>query len=125
MHSNCHMPCAIPAVDGAIKATYKAPTVPNSDLPALLGLQSIKNSRGIIDTNENKLYLVGPGAYNLIEHLPPGTKVVQCEQAPSGHLMMPVDGFEDLDKSESQGGLETEAVALPVSAKKIPKKPAT
>ena len=110
-----HLPCAIPLADGGVlKCTFTTPTVPNSTLPALLGLQSLKNSRAIIDTNDSKVYFLGPGDYDLMKGLPPGTKQIQCEHAPSGHMMMPVDSYDELDKLERQGGLTIEETVLPV-----------
>ena len=51
------------------------------------------------------MYFLGPGDYKLEDCLPPGTKCVQCEHAPSGHL----------NAEEKRGGLEIEKeVALPV-----------
>jgi hypothetical protein len=111
-----HLPCAISTTDGGIvKGTFITPTVPNSSLPALLGLQSLKNSRAVIDTNNSKVYFLGPGDYNLEATLPPGTRAIQCEHAPSGHMMMPVDSFNELDRLESQGGLVIRETVLPVT----------
>ena len=116
-HYDVHLPCAIPLADGGVlKCTFTTPTVPNSTLPALLGLQSLKNSRAIIDTNDSKVYFLGPGDYDLMKGLPPGTKQIQCEHAPSGHMMMPVDSYDELDKLERQGGLTIEETVLPVKA---------
>ncbi len=108
---NCHVPCAVPtshgkSVGGYLKGTFKAPCAPNSSLPALMGLESIENSRALIDCNTGKVYFFGPGDYKLEEHLPPGTKCVQCEHAPSGHLTMPIDEFGPLDAEEKREGLE-------------------
>jgi hypothetical protein len=38
---NCEIPAAIPTTAGFLKGTYKSPCVPNSSLPALLGLESL------------------------------------------------------------------------------------
>ena len=120
---NCHVPCAIPTLAGQgvgsyLKGTYKAPCVPNSTLPALMGLESLEQSRAVIDCNTGKVYFLGPGDYKLADCLPPGTKCIQCEHAPSGHLMMPIDEFGPLDVEEKRGGLEIEKeVVLPVRQK--------
>ena len=90
---NTHIPVAIPTQEGTIRAMLKVPTMPNSDLPGILGLQSLRNARSIIDTVSNKLYMLGPGDYDLIKAMPPGTSVVQLEESPSGHLMMPCDRY--------------------------------
>ena len=98
-----------------MKGLFKTPCVPKSDLPALLGLESLHNSRCLLDINDFKVYFLGPGDYDLAKTLPPGTRVVQCEQAPSGHMMMPVDCYEALDKEEKNGGLELQEISLPVT----------
>jgi hypothetical protein len=113
---NTHLPIAVPTTEGTMKALLKVPTVPNSDLPGLLGLQSLKNSRTIIDTNTNKLYMVGPGDYDLAKLLPPGTVTIQLKESPSGHLMMPCDSFQQFDKEQKHGGLTIDRqMVLPVT----------
>ena len=116
-HYNVDMPCAIPTTTGFIKGTFNAPCVPNSSLPALLGLRSLHDSRAIIDTMNNRLYLVGPGDFDLLKSLPPGTSCVQCQYSTSGHMMMPVDAYEGLDQQEKNGGLTIEKeLALPTTS---------
>jgi len=105
---NCEIPSAVPTAKGYLKGTYKTPCVPNSTLPALMGLESLRNSRALIDTISGKVYMVGPGDYDLGRLLPPGTREIQCEYANSGHMMMPVDAFEELDREERSGGFTIE-----------------
>ena len=109
---NVHMPIAFKHGEGYSKANFKSPTVPNSDLPALLGLQSIKNMRGIVDTFTMRLHLCGPGDYDLEKVLPPGTKTIQCHHANTGHMMMPCDFFAELDSEEREGGLTIPELAM-------------
>jgi len=114
---NTHIPIAIPTQDGTISATLKTPTVPNSDLPGLLGLQSLRQARTIIDTETNKLYMLGPGDYDMMKIMPPGTTVVQLEESPSGHLMMPCDQYNQFDIEQRNGGLVLDKqISLPVQA---------
>ena len=61
----------------------------DSDLPGLLGLVALMKNRAILDFNTLTLYFLGPGNYKLEDALPPGTDAYQCEQAPSGHLVLP------------------------------------
>jgi hypothetical protein len=67
---------------------YEAATLPNSQVPGLLGLNSLRRKRGLIDTFNNKLYTIGPGGYTL--KVSPGSKVHELHDAPSGHLLLPV-----------------------------------
>ena len=114
---NTHIPIAIPTEDGTMSATLKTPTVPNSDLPGLLGLQSLRQARTIIDTESNKLYMLGPGDYDMMKIMPPGTTVVQLEESPSGHLMMPCDQYNQFDIEQKNGGLVLDKqISLPVQA---------
>ena len=90
--------------------------MPNSELLALLGLDTCRQQRAIIDTNKNKMYLVGPADYDLEQLLPAGTECIDLEVAPSGHLVIPCAEFDSLDAAEKRGGLVLEKeVALPVS----------
>ena len=73
-----------------------------------MGLDSLHSSRAIIDTISGCVYFLGPGDYDLLKHLPPGTQKIQCEYAETGHLMMPVDSFSELAAQEKGGGLTTE-----------------
>ena len=92
---DCHLPISLKKEDGTrTDGHFDTPTVPKSMLPGLLGRLALKKNRVVIDFQTDKIYLLGPGDYNLIEHLPPGTDVYQGEIAPSGHLMMPCCEYE-------------------------------
>ena len=90
------------------KGTYQTPIVGKSMLPALLGLNPMREQRGIIDTYTLRFYMPGPGDYNLEAALPPGTDCIQCELSPSGHMIMPCCDWETLERQESQGGLQVD-----------------
>jgi len=109
---NVHVPISIPCKGDYLKGVFKAPCVPDSDLPALFGLQSMKNSRTIIDTVAGKIYLMGTGDYDLMRSMPPGTREIQCCHANTGHMMLPVDSFAGLDETEKFGETELEVVVL-------------
>ena len=100
-----------------ITGTYEVPTVPNSTLPALLGLNAATECRMLIDTITQTVYMFGPGDYDLMKALPPGTTCFQCEKAHSGHLMLPCAEFGRAAATKSRGGLQLEPeLALPVQA---------
>ena len=40
-------------------------------------------------TVDKRIYFLGPGDYNLLKSLPPGTECFQGEIAASGHLVLP------------------------------------
>ena len=116
---NAHVPVCIKCYSGAEKtnpgyqkACYRTPVVPDSDLPALVGYETLQNSRCIIDCGKDEVYFLAPGDYNLLEHLPPGSRQVDTERATTGHLMMPIDNYEEFLNYENRGGLEMEEMVL-------------
>ena len=94
------------------------PIVPDSQLPGLLGLNSMQERRSILDTITKRLYFLGPGDYNLEEMLPTGTECYQLTTAPSGHLILPLNRYAEFDKRQTKGSLQLDqtTVALPVTA---------
>ena len=93
------------------KASYNSPTVNNSMIPGLLGLVAMSGLRGIIDTVNFRFYAAGPGDFDLLKALPPGTKCIVGERAPSGHFAIPCGYFHEFDEAQRLGGLEVEEVA--------------
>ena len=83
---------------------YSAPELPNARTPALLGQRSMMKLRILIDTFTGKMFLVGPGGYEI--RLSPGSEVHSLEEIPAGHLMLPCSRFSgqqhQQDKEDSQ-----------------------
>ena len=65
------------------------PAVQHSDMPGLLGKMALKNNRAVWDFVTDQLHFMGPGDYDLMKALPPGTDTFQLETAPSGHSVLP------------------------------------
>eukprot|EP00974_Lingulodinium_polyedra_P064162 6197588-Lingulodinium_polyedra.AAC.1 len=63
------------------------PTVPNSQVPGLLGLRSMMARHLVINTVNRGLHLCGPGDLELT--LPPRAQTFELDQSPSGHLLLP------------------------------------
>ena len=94
---NCRIPIMLRQLDGRLTSgTFETPIVPNSELPALLGLQSLTQARSILDLTTNQLHLCGPGTPQF--ELPPGSESYQLEVAPSGHLVLPCSEFRQADQ---------------------------
>jgi len=112
---NVKLPVAFKQVDGRhSKGTFQIPTVPNSELPGLLGLQSMRERKTILDLHNLQIHFLGPADYDLSTNLPPGTESYQCELSPSGHMMLPCGRYAGVDREE-RGSLDTgPALALPV-----------
>ena len=89
---DCELPAALKNSDrnGVTTGKITTPTVSGSDLPGLLGLQALRKNRAVMDLNTNKIYFLGPGDYDLLRAMPPGTDCYQAAEAPSGHLVLPI-----------------------------------
>ena len=85
--------------------TFVAPVIPDSDVPALLGMVTLENRRALVDVAGRKLHFLGPGEYTL----PPGTTTLNLEKTESGHLMLPITEFTAISKTTvgQQGGSQT------------------
>ena len=86
------------------KGFYECPLIEDSELPLLWGLRSIAEKRGVIDTYNKRIYLMGYGGYSM--NCARGTRYFELETAPSGHLMLPITCY-DRPKAEDQGGETT------------------
>ena len=104
-------PIATPTVDGpSVLSRVTSPVVEGdgADLPGLLGLRTIESHRGILDTSRRELIFPGPGEVKII--LPPGSVRHPLEKAPSGHLVLVVDDYDNL--KAKKGGLPEHPVEL-------------
>ena len=100
-------------LDDGSTGSYEAPVIPDSDVPALMGLEALERHRSLIDTYMRKLILVGPGGYRL--QLSPGSKVFDLEKANTGHLMLPCSNFRKMDGSMNDA-YAFEIDAIPTSS---------
>ena len=88
------------------KFRYKATVISNSDVPALLGLQSMMSSTCILDLRPGKMHMYtmeDPEAME-IKYVPEkACKVgrLKMERATSGHIMIPCSQFTDNRRTPS------------------------
>ena len=69
----------------------------------------------INDTTQNVIVMAGPGDYNLMQALPPGTQQFNCILAPSRHMMIPCAEFPVAHEASNRGVLRlAPELALPV-----------
>ena len=92
------VPIAIPTTDG--RSVMQQLTTPNvcgtgAELPGLLGLRTLESERAVLDIPNRILYLCTPGTTTIT--VPPGSLAVPLERAPSGHLVMVVDDYQNLN----------------------------
>ena len=104
------LPVAISTTQGSELHEITSPIVEGSgaNLPGLLGLDSLKRNRALLDMDSNKLIFPGPG--EITYELPPGSKVIPLVTAPSGHLVLVTDAYGEL--SEEQGGVVDSKLTL-------------
>ena len=78
--------------------TTNIATGSGSDLPAILGSQSMRDKDAVIILRKGKEMIVfpGPGGYRI--EWSPGTKRLPMLPAPSGHLVISCDKFAEVDK---------------------------
>ena len=93
------IPIAVKYLDQpAIKQTYHAniATGCGKDLPAIIGLDSMKERDSVILLRDGKEMLVfpGPGGYSITWS--PGTRLLPLQQSASGHMVIPCDAFGQL-----------------------------
>ena len=72
--------------------TYTAPELPDFRVPAFWGEKSMKEKRVLIDTFTGRIYLVGPGVYEL--KLSRGSVQHDLVESSAGHLMLPCSRFD-------------------------------
>jgi len=118
---NVVLPVAFQKIDNRhSKGQFTIPVVPNSQLPGLLGLQSMRDRRTVLDLSTLQCHFLGPGDCNLLPLLPPGTESYQCELSPSGHMLLPCGKYAGVDREEA-GSLDTgPALALPILPAPMP-----
>ena len=114
------MPVATKAPDGTLNPVecFQAPIIDDStsEIPALLGLKSMRERGGVLEMRGGKEVLTfpGPGGYKI--EWSPGTIHHQLVQAPSGHLVIPCGNFVCSATSSPVGGVTPPVSALTIEA---------
>ena len=96
--------------------SFETATVRKSGLPGIIGLASLTNRRAILDMNTKQLHFCGPGDYDLVKMLPPGTESFQLKEAPSGHLLLPCNHYKSCDKQQMTGSLTLDSAPLALAS---------
>ena len=102
-------PIAVQTTAGKVELhTLRAPVIGGSGkhLPGLLGLQTLEANNAVLDIGNRTLHMLCKGKAQL--ELPPGTLSVPLEKSPSGHLVMTIDSFEDIQRQ--RGGLPQRSI---------------
>ena len=94
---------------------YTAPVVGDDAnpcrIPALWGLKSITSNRTVTDMINKKVYMCGPGDVAIIA--PPGTIIIDLEQAPSSHAMVPCSDFNKVDLNNKSVSFQVDVSTCP------------
>ena len=99
-----HMQMSIPiALASGQLALYTAPVVVGSELPALLGLETLERFGALIDVKHRKIIVPGPGGYQI--KLSPSSIAHTLEKAISGHLLWPCTEWDQQQKSKSSAAV--------------------
>ena len=99
----------------AVTGSFVSPIVENSELPPLLGLKSLRRCQAILDTQNQKLILPGPGGIEM--KMSPGTLVLPLEMSESGHLILPLHPLHDMKSSQDSRTRNLEFISSRVEAK--------
>ena len=88
---------AVPLSDGtsAITMRYIAPVIPDSNVPGLLGLDSLRQMGAVLDCRNLQLHFVGEHTKETKAGMkfPEGTRTAQLELSESGHMMLPFSEY--------------------------------
>ena len=83
----CEIPVGLIRSDGStITGTFMEPTINDSDIPALLGLDSLRASNAVPDFKTLQLHMCGPAGAQVTPG--PGSSTLQWKLSPSGQLML-------------------------------------
>ena len=110
------IPITLPRTTGGYtQDRFTAPIIPESAVPGLLGLKSMMNHRVVLDLVNKRMIMCGPGQCEIKP--PPGSEVYQLEQAPSGHLLLPISDYDALQKyraTRDRLEAQPDPISLPV-----------
>ena len=94
------------AFEDGVTGTYSPAVVPGSELPALVGFDTLERRRVLLDCFNGKYFEVGPGGYDLV--LSPGSRLLHLHKASTGHPMLPATEWRNAKPGSSQAYPETE-----------------
>ena len=99
--SRCEKRAVVPVAwaDGST-GTHSASMIESSNVPALLGLNSLQQLGAVIDLQHDQLIMVGKGGFDM--KLSPGSSVHRLERSSTGHLFLPAAEWA-AGKAKKQG----------------------
>jgi hypothetical protein len=92
--SSCDTHCQVPIrFKNGVSSTFQTNLISQSEVPALLGLDSMSNHSTLLDIPNRKIIFLGQGKYSV--ELPPGSMILSLERAPTGHLLLPISEWQE------------------------------
>eukprot|EP00971_Amphidinium_carterae_P039988 785004-Amphidinium_carterae.1 len=85
------------------EGSFKTPVLEKSHCPALLGLQSLTQLGAVLDLKGRMLHVCGESEVEM--KLPPGSRSYPLYQAPSGHLHLRIDQYEQAERAKQAAAL--------------------
>ena len=76
----------------------------------------MRDRSAILDMHTLRLHFCGPGEYDLLSALPPGTESFQCELTPSGHLVLPCSEYPAAGREEDAAVFHQGSTRLGIGA---------
>ena len=115
-NQTCTRDCTLPIAmsrgnDTTVTGSFTTPVVAESEFPGLLGFKTMRNNRAVLDMVNLQLHVCGPADINLT--LPLGTKSLQLEISPSGHLVLPCTKFENIYAAQPSKSFEGHCCGSP------------
>jgi hypothetical protein len=59
----------------------------------------------VLNMRANRVILPGPGGFTM--QLSPGSRALQCQEPPSGHMILPITCFDEKDEKVDSVALQT------------------
>jgi hypothetical protein len=108
-------PIAIPSEDGTSRLFNLSAGIveePGEELPGLLGMDVLRSRRAIMDIGNKRLIFPGDGEIEI--RLPPGSFVTPLIEAPSGHMVMVIDAYQQVEQQSGGVYTPTQPLKLPM-----------
>ena len=91
--NSCTERAVVPiAMEDGSTGTYSPAVVPQSEIPALVGFDTLEKRRVLLDCFNGKYYEIGTGGYDI--QLSPGSRLLHLHKAPTGHPMLPATQWD-------------------------------
>jgi hypothetical protein len=81
--------------------SFTAPCLAESQIPGMMGIQSLKRNNALIECKTGKMWFLGNGGAEIKPSA--GSRCFQMREAKSGHWLLPISKFSTTMKPKSAG----------------------